>query len=206
MRAGFWTISASSLVAVLVARSASAECQPEPGGKCLTAAQFADVRAALQELDSIKSSEMTGQFLDRLVIVNDWQGRTFVNGGKNEPLRLKIKVGTIDRTLGVVLDSDVFYRPAPAEPAFGFRTRFRAQAGLLAPMILSPGGSKPFDIGASLDFVHLRSVNVDVFVGFNGIGPGVGLDLTKNFGMRVGYELTWSLSHQAFVGAYFSFN
>lgn len=182
------------------------ECVPPPGGKCLTLDQYEKIKEALRELDEIKKSEMKGDFLDEIIIIHDWDGRVYVNGGSLKPLRVKVTLGTIDRTLAVTLPTSVAYREKPPDPMF--RLRIRAQGGILLPDIWKGGERMSFlDGGIGWDFFHIGPVNLDIYTGFSSAGPGIGLDISKNFGVRAGYSLIYRDFHSGvMVGSYFSFN
>lgn len=198
-------------VLLLTSRNAYAEeCVPPSGGKCLNDSQWSQVKEALKELDSIKKSEVSGQFLDSIEIVHDWDGRVYVNGGDGKtgkPIRMRVTLGTIDRTLSVTLPTNVYYRERPPDPMFRFR--IRAQVGILLPNVWSGNGEKSsfMDAGVGWDFFHLGPVNLDVSTGISAVGAGVGFDFTKNWGIRAGYALTYrDFRSSAILGTYFSFN
>jgi hypothetical protein len=58
-----------------------------------------------------------------------------------------------------------------------------------------------------LDLFYVQWANLNVAAGFRSTGVGVGFDLTKNFGVFVGYGFAWSLNppHNALGAAYFAF-
>jgi len=201
------------LLAASASLAASADdpvpCVPEPGGKCLTKGQFEAVKKALEELDSIHKSPAVVTTPDSVVVISDWDGRVYVNGGDTKPIRLKVKIGdTVDRDMAVTLPSVVYYRPKPPDPMF--RLRIRAQAGLLVPeLVRTAGGDKQsfWDAGIGWDFFHLGAVNLSAYTGVRSLGGGLGLDLTRNFGPYVGYSLVYDgLRSSVNAGVYFSFN
>jgi hypothetical protein len=203
---------AAFLLALLLPATALADdppCVPPPGGKCLTAEQFSQVKQALQELDDIHKSPAEVTAAQPVVIVQDWQGRVYVNGGEKKPIPVKLKIGQyVDRDLAVTLDTKVYYREKPPDPMF--RLRLRAQAGLLVPQLVDAArGTKQnfFDGGLGLDFFHLGPVNASVNLGVFSSGGGLGLDLTKNFGVLAGYALAYDgWRSGVLTGLYFSFN
>lgn len=204
--------TAAFLLALLLPATALADdppCVPPPGGKCLTAEQFEKVKQALRELDDIHDSPATLELKEPVVIVQDWQNRVYVNGGDKRPLPVKLRIGQyVDRDLAVTLETRVFYREKPPDPMF--RLRIRAQAGLLVPQLVTAvGGERQnfFDGGAGLDFFHLGPVNVSANLGVFSSGGGVGLDITKNFGVLAGYAFVYDgLKSSVLAGTYFSFN
>lgn len=186
-----------------------APCVPPPGGKCLTADQYEQVKKALQELDDVHKSPAELKLEQPVVIIQDWEGRVYVNGGDKQPLPVKLKIGQyVDRDMAVTLDTRVYYREKPPDPMF--RLRIRAQAGILVPQLVTAVSKERqnfFDGGAGLDFFHLGPVNVSANLGVFSSGGGLGLDLTKNFGVLAGYALVYDgLKSSALGGVYFSFN
>lgn len=186
------------------------ECVPPTGGKCLNQDQWEKVKEALSELDSIKKSEMTGEFQDSIKIISDWDGRVYVNGGDGKsgsPIRLNVRVGSINRTLALQLPVSVYYREKPPDPMF--RIRIRAQGGLILPDLWKNTGDRTsfLDAGIGWDFFHLGPVNTYIHTGISSLGGGIGLDLTKNFGIFGGYTLVYRDFHSGvMLGTYFSFN
>ena len=175
--------------------------------KCLTEDQYKKIVEAIKELDSIKKSEMIGEFSEPIVIVHDWNGRVYVNGGDGKPLHLKVKVGTVDRTLAVQLPASVFYREKPPDPMF--RLRIRAQAGVILPDAWKKDADRAsfLEAGIGWDFFHLGPFNTAIHTGVSSAGIGLGVDLTKNWGLTAGYSLVYRDFHPgALVGTFFSFN
>lgn len=196
-------------VALAASPAAADECVPPPGGKCLTAEQFEEVKKALREYNNVQDSPAELKLEQPLVIVQDWQGRVYVNGGDKKPIPAKLKIGQyIDRDMAVTVETKVFYREKPPDPMF--RLRIRAQAGLLVPQLVTAvGGERQnfFDGGAGLDFFHLGPVNVSANIGVFSSGGGLGLDLTKNFGVLAGYAFVYDgFKSSVLGGMYFSFN
>jgi hypothetical protein len=178
-------------------------------GKCLTEEQVKKLKEAIDELDDIHKSPAVGHFQDQVVIIRDWDGRVYVNGGSGQPLKLKIQIGKhVDRDMEVQLNPRVWYRPEPEPPMF--RLRVRAQAGILIPdMVRTIGGHKEafWDGGIGWDFFHLSYLNAALFTGIRSVGAGLGIDLTKNFGVYAGYSFVYSeTKSSALTAAYFSFN
>jgi hypothetical protein len=183
-----------------------AECIPPPGGKCLTAEQYDGVKKALRELDGIHKAPAEIKFLNPIIIIQDWDGRVYVNGGDKKPVQLKFRLGnTIDRDMAVELPTAVFYRPKPPDPFF--RLRIRAQAGLLLPELIRSNSLRFWDAQISFDFIHVGIINLNAAAGVTSVGAGPGIDLTKNFGLVVQYAFVYDgLRSSAFLGCYMSFN
>ena len=198
-------------VAVLTAARAVAadDVCPKPcDGKCLTPDQVNELKKAVSELDNIHKSPATVEILDPIVVIRDWDGRVYVNGGSSVPLKAKVRVGQyVDRDMSVSLKPQVWYRPEPPSPML--RLRIRAQAGILFPSIWqgADAAKSAYDAGLGFDFFHLGIVNLTAYTGVRSIGGGPGLDVTKNFGIYAGYALAYDgFKSNAMLSAYFSFN
>lgn len=204
----FVFIFSLSVSSVSLAQDLPTPCVPCLG-KCLTGKQVDKIHEALDELDDIHNSPAVLEFQDQIVIIKDWDGRVYVNGGDEQPLRLKIKIGKhVDRDMLVKIDSRIWYRPEPESPMF--RLRIRAQAGILVPETIETltGNRKAFwDGGVGWDFFHVGIVNFAAFTGIRSAGIGPGIDLTKNFGVYTGYSFVYDgLKSSALTSVYFSFN
>ncbi len=180
------------------------------GGACLDKPQLDAVRSALKELDVIHSSPASLTTQDPIIVIHDWQGRVYVNGGSTKPLLFKLKLGdTVDRDMAVTLTTQVYYRDKPADPMF--RLRIRAQAGILVPelarTVVDSNSQRFWDGGVALDFFHLGDFNTSAYVGVFSAGGGFGYDLTKNFGPYVGYSMVYDgFRSSLLTGVYFSIN
>lgn len=189
-------------------------CIPPPGGKCLTKEQVDLITQAVQELDDIHKAPALVEIKQPIIVIQDWQGRTYINGGTNKPINVKVTIGShVDRDLAMTLPIVVNYRDKPPDPIF--RLRIRAEFGILVPQAIQTLlGTKQnmLDGGLALDFLHYKIFNVAVYAGVFSSGIGVGLDITRNFGIAsklvVRYEgllnATDYLSNM--TGIYFSFN
>lgn len=191
----------------------------DSGGVCLTKEQKEELRAAIKELKDIHESKAEVELLEPIVIVRDWEDRVYINGGEKKPIKMKLRVGEhVDRDMEVQLPIKVFYRDEPQPDPFGFRLRFRFQAGLLVPEMIKSikhatdddeetGREDFWDAGLSWDFLYYESLNLSVYAGIRSLGIGPGVDLTKNFGLYAGYSFVYTtLGHSMQTAAYFSFN
>lgn len=197
---------AAVLLSSAAASAQDAPCPPAApeGGVCLSAEDRKVVVDSLKELKDIKGSKAELEFKDEIVIVRDWEDRVYVNGGEKKPLRLHLKVGTVDRDLEATLPVRVAYREKPPDPMF--RLRFRAEGGVLVPAVFKVPKSG-FDAGVGFDFFHLGPVNLSLHAGFRAGGGILGVDLTKNFGPFLGYAVAYDgWKSNAVAGVYFSLN
>lgn len=197
-------LAAAAAVALALAPSAAGASECPADGRCLTKEQLGEVVKAVKELDEIHRSPAVVTVEDQVVIVHDWDGRVYVNGGATRPIRMKLRIGaTVERDMAAAVPVQVYYRPRPPDPMF--RIRIRAQAMVLPLEAL--GRNRWWDAGAALDFFHLGDFNVAASVGAYSAGGGVGWDLTRNFGPYVGYALTYDgLRSGVSAGVYMAFN
>lgn len=193
----------AGLLPLFVASVAAAQ-EPPCDGKCLSKDRIEKLLRAIDELDDIHKSAARIEFIDPIVIIRDWDGKIYVNGGTGKPIRLKIKIGRyVDRDMLTTVDSRVWYRPQPEPPMF--RLRIRAQAGILIPELVR--GMTFWDAGVGWDFFHIGAFNVSAFTGVMSSGIGPGIDITKNFGVYAGYSFMYDgMRSSAFASAYFSFD
>lgn len=199
------------LLVLLSSPALAQEPGPEPcqcEGTCLSEEDKKTVVDGLNELKKIKESKAEVKLKDDIVIVRDWEDRVYVNGGSAKPVRMTLKLGTVERDLEVQLPVHVSYREKPPDPMF--RLRIRAQAGVLIPELVgsfSDGLEEFWDAGIGWDFVHLGPWNMSAYTGIRSAGGGVGLDLTRNFGPYAGYSFVYEdLRSSVFSGVFFSFN
>ncbi len=209
-RALYAVIAAIAFPCGASAQEAPPACVPEPGGKCLTKEQVAEVKKALEELESIHKSPAVVTTDDHIVVVSDWDGRVYVSGGATDPLKLKLKIGdTVEREMSVTLPSVVNYRPAPEPPILRFR--LRAQVGILVPELVRKAMEEEdpdfVDFGVGFDFLHLGPVNLSGYAGVLSLGGLLGVDITKNFGISAGPVLAYQgLQLSGVLSAYFAVN
>lgn len=181
---------------------------PPPYTLCLTEDQREKIVEAVKELDDIKSSPAKIDVKEPIVIVRDWNGRIYINGGEKKPIPLHLTIGKIiDRDLEMTLPIRVYERPEPEDPLF--RARFRFQIGLMIPEVIQSIRDGELDEfwygGLDLDFFHFDIFNVNLHVGSQGVGGGVGLDITKNMGTTVGAIVQWADWTPGFItGIYFA--
>jgi hypothetical protein len=125
--------------------------------------------------------------LDPVTIVVDRDGRVFGSGADPRPYTLAMTwCGYVVEAKGKV--DLVVAKDVPAEGGL----RFRAKAGVGALMIdlLGKGrGVDAIDAGVLWEGLYYRDLNLNVTTGFRSVGVAVGVDLTKNVGLYVGYAL-----------------
>lgn len=186
---------------------------PPPYKVCLTEAQRQKLSETVKELKEIKESPAELTFNDSIVIIRDWEDRVYINGGEKNPIKLKLKIGSINRDLEAQLPITVYYREEPPDPLFRFR--LRAQFGVLAPEIVQSIRDEEFQVfyhtAIGLDFFHYDFWNIAVNVGTAGFGLGTGFDITKNFGTNIDFLVKYDKIYPEFMptmnlGVYFALN
>ena len=183
------------------------------GGVYLTKINKNKIIKALKELKNIYDSKAELIFKEPIIIIRDWKDRIYINGGAKKPIKVELKIGKhIDRDFNASLPIRIFYRKAPPVP--WFRLRIRAQVGILVLEaihdISGTNNLRPFwDAGIGWDFMRIPMINLNLagYTGIRSVGGGVGLDLTKNFGVYVGYGLIYNgFRSSVLTSFYFAFN
>ncbi len=182
-------------------------------GKCLTKEDKEKLSEAIDELIDIKRSEAKLEFKEPIIILRDWDGRVYINGGDKKPTKLNLKIGeTINRDLEATLPIQLYYREKPEDPIF--RLRFRANFDVLVPELIQSIRDEeyqtPWSGGLQIDLIHYDILNLAVGVETAGFGVNVGVDITKNFGVDTGFLIKYDKIYPDFVptlsiGTYFSF-
>lgn len=152
--------------------------------------------------------------LDPINLILDKEGRVFYNGAQPYPYKVRMD------WCGYTVNGEGSLNVVAAlqePPTWGFRFRPKAYIGVLLaePFYPKEGESwqledvsfdDVFDAGVMVDFFFVEFFNLNVAVGFQSFGAGVGFDLTKNFGAYIGYALTWGdWHHNPNVGFWFGF-
>ncbi len=178
-----------------------------PEFKCVTEEQFKSIAKAIKELDSIHRSHSLVYLRDPIYVVQDWDGRIYVNGGVKKPLHAIIEIGpTIKREVEITIETKVYKRERPEDPMF--RLRYRAHVlSLPVELIRTKSVQNSSDIGLGLDFFHTGDFNLSVHGGIRSSGISMGYDITPNFGAQVSAGVVYErLVIGPGAGFYFSFN
>lgn len=146
--------------------------------------------------------------LDPIQLTLDKNGRVFFSGSEPRPYKLSMSWCNYEvEAKGVVKVITAMEKP----PIWGLRLRPKAYMGFL-PSEAFYDSETPrelgdyTDAGFMIDFLYYDWVNLNLAVGYRSIGGGLGVDLTENFGLYVGYSSTWGNWHHGLtVGAWFSF-
>jgi hypothetical protein len=193
---------ALAVALILWASSARAQGTCDAGSTCVPAA---DLKAFVQLLKDQKCrAEKTPTLTaSQLVIVVDRQGRVYYSGNDPQPYKLHIDWCNYQIDVEAKIQLQVAQR---VEPTWGFRFRPKAAFGLLAVEAYEDGWSKGLDGGLLLEPFYVKWVNVNAYVGVRSAGGAVGLDITKNFGVALGYATSWGKwRSNPFTSVYFAF-
>lgn len=182
---------------------------PVLGQECPTTAECverSDLKKIVKLLDERQCLDKTTPSLklDPVTIVTDSKGRVYYSGSQPRPYTVEMKwchyTIQAEGSLEVVV--------AQTEPpTWGFRFRPKAHLGYLPFRILREHEfSEVVDAGLAVDFLYWQWVNLNVFAGFRSVGSGIGVDVTDNFGVLVGYGLSYEPPYQSlYSGIYFAF-
>jgi len=182
MRLG-WTVG---LAVLLLAQPAGAQTACE-GGTCVAKE---DLQAFVQLAREAKCRADTPPAfkIDPVTIVVDRDGRIYGSGSDPKPMTFHLdwcnyKIEGKGQ-VNIVAAQRV-------EPTSGFRFRTKATIGYLPLTALDKkDGYAGLDAGVLLEPFFLSWANVNAYVGFRSVGAGLGIDLTRNMGLYVGYLAT----------------
>jgi hypothetical protein len=141
---------------------------------------------------------------DPVNIIVDRQGRVYGSGTGAQPYKLKLDWCNYE----LVAESEIHLGVAQrVEPTWGFRLRIKATAGLLAADAFTVSKLyEALDGGILVEPFFVQWANVNVLVGFRSFGAGLGADITTNFGLYLGYALTWGTwRSNPYLGVSFAF-
>ena len=142
--------------------------------------------------------------VDPITVVTDSEGRVFYTGADpNKPYRVTMSWCHYEvEAVGKVSIVAAMKEPATS----GLRFRPKAYLGHL-PLKLAKGKFHDgIDAGLLVDWLFIHDFNLNVAAGFRSLGLGVGVDLTKNFGVYAGYAIGYTApTHNVNASIYFSF-
>ncbi len=127
--------------------------------------------------------------LDGITIVEDQDGRIYGSGAAPKPYTLKMSWCNYE----VTASGKVQLLVAKHEPpTWGLRFRPKFSSGFLfTKAVVDKDALSAVDVGVLFEGFYYRAVNLNVALGFRSVGAGVGLDLTKNFGVYAGYAVSY---------------
>jgi hypothetical protein len=181
----------------------SVPCVPSDETVCLPKADFQRFLTIALDRQCLEHQKPTFQ-VDSITILTDSEGRVFYTGADpKKPYTVRMKwchyeveaQGTVDLVAAM-----------KTPQTSGIRFRPKAYLGYL-PLKLSKGKfSDGVDAGIMVDWLFIHEFNLNIAAGFRSVGIGVGLDLTRNFGLYVGYALGWTAPlHNINTSIYFAF-
>jgi len=174
--------------AVVFLLASEARAEPCTGGVCV--AQD-DMRAFVQLAREAKCRTDTPPQLklDPITIVVDRDGRIYGSGADPKPYAAQLHWCNYD----IEAKGQVGLIAAQREePTSGFRFRPKAAVGYLpVTALVEKNGYTGIDVGVLVEPLFLSWFNVNVYVGVRSLGAGLGVDITRNMGLYLGYALTW---------------
>lgn len=200
-----------ALLVLVFPATAWAQDEPTcPEGKiCVSEGEMQTIVSVLREKQCMQKTKPEFK-LDPITLVVDKDGRVFYTGAEPKPYTVRMDWCNyeVEATGKVNLVAAMH-----EDPVWGFRLRPKAYMGalLLEPVydeIASdePAISNVIDAGVMLDFLYYKDINLNAALGFRSVGAGVGLDVTRNFGISAGYGLTWGTwRHNPNVAVWFGF-
>ena len=160
----------------------------EAGSKCVPPDDMAVFVKLLREKQCLQSAKPEVKF-DPITLTEDKEGRVFVTGANPLPYTVRMKWCNYEVEATGKLNVTV----AKVEPeTWGFRFRLKAAPGYLPVTALTEqDGYAGVDFGLLAEPFFVQWANLNAYVGVRSVGAGVGFDLTRNFGLYVGYAVTW---------------
>jgi len=191
-----------TLGCLLIARSALAE-ECSLSGRCVPKEDLDVFVGALREKKCLQEEKPKFQ-LDPIVIITDVEGRVYYSGSQPVPYSVTMKWCNYEVVGQGKLEVTVAKREPPVW-GFRFRPKF-AGSFLFVDAFKQSSAGEAVDVGILWDLAYYRSFNLNVATGFRSVGAGLGMDVTKNFGVYAGYAFSWwTLLHNPQAGLYFSF-
>lgn len=141
---------------------------------------------------------------DPIMIVVDKQGRIYGSGSSPKPLTLHLEWCNYDIT---ATGQTTIVAAQYVEPDWGFRFRPKATVGILGTELLVGEPVKnAVDGGVLLEPFYFHFLNLNGYIGVRSTGVGLGLDVTRNFGVNMSYAITWGeWRSNPFVSVSFAF-
>lgn len=173
------------------------------GSTCVPKADMDVFVSLLKEKHCLQTDKPTFE-VDPITIVVDKDGRIYGSGTDPVPWRLHMKWCGYDVDGGGKVS---IVAAQKVEPDYGFRFRVKAAMGILGVEAFKRDPwTQAVDVGVLVEPFFFRSVNVNVAVGVRSFGGGLGFDLTRNFGVYLGYAVTFAeLRSNPYAGLSFSF-
>lgn len=190
------------LITLLWCMTAKAQDCPA-GHKCIPDDDVEVFVQVLRERKCLQDEKPKFQ-LDPIVIITDVDGRVYYSGAQPVPYTVKMSWCNYEVTGQGKLEVAVAKREPPVW-GFRFRPKFSGSF-LFVDAFKQDTAGEAIDVGILWDFVYYKQFNLNLATGFRSVGAGLGVDITKNFGMFGAYAFSWwTLLHNPQAGLYFSF-
>lgn len=141
---------------------------------------------------------------DDVTIVVDRMGRVYGSGTGARPFTVKMDWCNYQLEAKTELKVSAAQR---VEPDWGFRLRLKPTFGFLVTEAFRSNTKfhDTLDAGVLIEPFYLYSANVNAYLGLRSVGIGLGLDVTKNMTIYLGYSMTWgSWRSSPYLGVGFS--
>jgi hypothetical protein len=155
-----------------------------------------DLEKFIQLAEDAKCRETTPPTfqLDPISVIVDKDGRIYGSGSDPQPYKLTMTWCNY-QVEGRGQVQIIAAKRIPKE--YGFRFRPKAAMGYLPLVALEEHtAASGVDIGILLEPVYYHWVNLNGYVGVRSAGAGVGLDVTRNMGVYLGWAITWGAWQQ----------
>jgi len=198
------------LLAMLVGlwpASAAAQTTCPAGSTCVPPEDMEVFVKILKEKKCLQETKPTFK-LDPINIVVDQDGRVYYTGADPKPYTLKMSWCNYEAEGTGKVDLVVAKKEPPT---WGFRFRPKFAGSFLFVDGFEKYNdkydpSRAVDVGILWEFLYWHSFNLNVATGFRSAGAGLGMDITRNFGIYAGYAFSWwTLKHNPQMGLYFAF-
>jgi hypothetical protein len=158
------------------------------GGVCV---EQEDLTKFVQLAEDAKCRETTPPTfqLDPITVMVDEDGRIYGSGSDPQPYKLTMTWCNY-QVEGKGQVKIIAAKRIPKE--YGFRFRPKAAMGYLPVTAFEEkNASMGIDIGVLLEPVYYHWGNLNGYVGVRSTGAGVGLDVTRNMGVYIGWAIAW---------------
>ncbi len=183
----------------LSACPATAADPPCPPGHTCVPAEDMKVFVQLLRDHRCRAGSPPSFKLDPIQVVVDDQGRVFATGADPKPYTLEMAWCNYQVTSKGNVNLWVAKR---VPPEGGLRFRLKPGFGVLvADMFTRDRPRDAIDVGALLEGLYYRELNLNAWVGMRSVGVAVGFDLTRNVTFFAGYALAYDgPRHNPFSG------
>lgn len=177
------------LIGTLLLLGSPAKATPQeclPSDSCVSEADMQVFLTVLGEKECLQINKPTFT-LPPIQVTQDSAGRIYVGGGQTPRLHMDWCNYRVDADLKLNVQV-----AQAVEPEWGFRYRIKVAPGYLPLEALSQkDGYAGLDVGLMAEPFFYHEFNLNGYVGARSLGLGVGMDLTRNFGLYAGYVVTF---------------